>query len=109
MPLWPRSARFTCPLHSRRGLFAFPPGVTPALTGRWEPMCVPQVAQASLTDGSAGRQSLTRRGTAAPDGSTQQNHQPRARVLLLKFAGGPILPSLVLAQTHGGHQGWSLL
>lgn len=56
MPLWPCSARFTCPLHSKCGLFAFPPGVTPVLTGRWEPMCVPQVTQASLTDGTAGRQ-----------------------------------------------------
>ena len=56
MHLWPRSARFTCPLRPKRGLFVFPPGVTPVLTGRREPLRVPQVTQASLMDGSAGRQ-----------------------------------------------------
>jgi len=75
MHLWPRSAQFTSPLLSKLGLFAFPPAVTPVLTGRQEPVCVPQVAPASLTGGSAGQQQLTGRGMAAPDGSTQQNRQ----------------------------------
>lgn len=96
MHLWPLLAWFTCPLHSEHHLFAFLPGVTPVLTGRQEFLCTPGQLDSWISLSAASNI----QETAAPDGSSQQNHQHRNRLLLPKFTRGPILTSVLHLLKH---------
>lgn len=89
----PFLAWFTCPLHSEHCLFAFLPGVTPVLTGV---PAHPGQLNSCISLSAAG----TIQGTAAPDGFSQQNHQHRRRLFLLKFTGGLILTSVLYVRKH---------
>lgn len=66
----------------------------------WQVNRSPCAPQASWTAGSACQQQVTYRGTAAPDGSSQQIHQHRSRLFLPKFTRGPILTSVLYFLKH---------